>query len=50
MDMTDTSSRYISMEDWRKIVRASGPIEVTMLDPGYVNEPYEEPRIGSRNG
>jgi hypothetical protein len=37
-------TRYISNEDWRKIMRACGPIDVTLVDPGYKNEPGEEPR------
>lgn len=40
-------TRYVDVATWRRIVRGeSGPAHI--VDPGYVNEPGEEPRIGKR--
>ena len=36
-------TRYISMADWRKIVYGEGPQVVSVIDPGYTNEPHQEP-------
>jgi hypothetical protein len=37
-------TRYISLDDWRKIIRGEPTGAMTLIDPGYVNEPHEEPR------
>ena len=37
-------TRYIKTEDWRKMLYGDGAGNVTIIDPGYVNEPGEEPR------
>lgn len=42
-------TRYINAEDWRKFLFSDGhPVAVRMTDPGYVNEPGEQPRKGDR--
>ena len=40
-------TRHINAEDWRKFLFSDGrPMAVRMTDPGYVNEPDEQPRKG----
>ena len=36
-------TRYIKAEDWRKLLYGDGPQTVSMVDPGYTNEPHQEP-------
>lgn len=37
-------TRYVPMDEWRKLDWASKkPQQLTIVDPGYTNEPDDEP-------
>jgi len=36
-------TRYINAEDWRRFCRGE-TVKMRIVNPGYVNEPHEEPR------
>lgn len=34
-------TRYVTLDDWRAIIRGDQSHKINLIDPGYLNEPHQ---------